>query len=447
MRLLVKNIGKISNADIKIDGITVIAGPNNTGKSTIGKILFCLFDTLSGAKSKIREQRSSHVEQAASNMLYQMYAVSHGSAARRWIREKMEELPKALMDAYDGYLNVYSKEKAIEIFERVLLPSNEDKALTYDKEDLDNFAESVIYALSLSDKAILKEIINEVYNDAFTNQLNSLEAPEATGQVTAHIKGEKVHVSFTKNDCKEIESSLNLINKVIYIDNPSVLSKLSLRALRRIGGQFFFNSANSMENRLLELLSSSPSSGGVLPKDLLKKSYEKKKLEKIHKLINSAVSATILESEDGYILKEDGANYGVSFSNLSYGIRAFIILKMLVEKNCIEKKDVLVLDEPEIHLHPTWQVIFAHLIVLLQKEFDLSVVITTHSHFFVDAIDLYSRKYNSDGVTNFYISEAKGHKVKFSDVTGNLIQIYRKMSDAVNVLEELRESLDEKEEA
>ena len=40
--LEVKNIGKISHAHIELNGITVIAGVNNTGKSTVGKVPFCL---------------------------------------------------------------------------------------------------------------------------------------------------------------------------------------------------------------------------------------------------------------------------------------------------------------------------------------------------------------------------------------------------------------------
>ena len=49
MRLQIENFAKIAKADINIDGITVIAGENNTGKSTIGKayivfsILFMLW--------------------------------------------------------------------------------------------------------------------------------------------------------------------------------------------------------------------------------------------------------------------------------------------------------------------------------------------------------------------------------------------------------------------
>lgn len=43
MKLTLKNIGKIGTASVEINGITVIAGENNTGKSTVGRALLqCL---------------------------------------------------------------------------------------------------------------------------------------------------------------------------------------------------------------------------------------------------------------------------------------------------------------------------------------------------------------------------------------------------------------------
>ena len=38
MKLKIQNFAKIKDADIILDGITVIAGKNNTGKSTVEKI-------------------------------------------------------------------------------------------------------------------------------------------------------------------------------------------------------------------------------------------------------------------------------------------------------------------------------------------------------------------------------------------------------------------------
>lgn len=59
MRLELENVGKISSANIKLDGITVIAGENNTGKSTIGKMLFAYLVRFIELKNKLRKKESS----------------------------------------------------------------------------------------------------------------------------------------------------------------------------------------------------------------------------------------------------------------------------------------------------------------------------------------------------------------------------------------------------
>ncbi len=55
MELQLKNIGMIKEAIVKIDGLTVIAGENDTGKSTLGKALFFQLWFISDLK-KIRKQ-------------------------------------------------------------------------------------------------------------------------------------------------------------------------------------------------------------------------------------------------------------------------------------------------------------------------------------------------------------------------------------------------------
>lgn len=42
MKLRIDNFTLIKRAEIDIDGITVIAGNNNTGKSTVGKVLYSI---------------------------------------------------------------------------------------------------------------------------------------------------------------------------------------------------------------------------------------------------------------------------------------------------------------------------------------------------------------------------------------------------------------------
>lgn len=53
MKLEINNFAKIKKAEIKMDGITIIAGENNTGKRTIGEILFSLFTSTSNMEKRI----------------------------------------------------------------------------------------------------------------------------------------------------------------------------------------------------------------------------------------------------------------------------------------------------------------------------------------------------------------------------------------------------------
>lgn len=62
MRLNIRDFAKIKEAEIIVDGITVIAGENNTGKSTVGKIIFSIFHALSGIEDKIVDERLKEIE-------------------------------------------------------------------------------------------------------------------------------------------------------------------------------------------------------------------------------------------------------------------------------------------------------------------------------------------------------------------------------------------------
>lgn len=57
MKLHIENIGKLKSADVTLDGITVIAGKNNTGKSTVGKTLYCIFNSLYNIDEKIERYK------------------------------------------------------------------------------------------------------------------------------------------------------------------------------------------------------------------------------------------------------------------------------------------------------------------------------------------------------------------------------------------------------
>lgn len=69
----------------------------------------------------------------------------------------------------------------------------------------------------------------------------------------------------------------------------------------------------------------------------------------------------------------------MSASNLAAGAKVFAILELLADNGLLTKGSLVLLDEPEVHLHPGWINILAELIVLLQKDIGARIVMTTHS--------------------------------------------------------------------
>ena len=57
MELKIQNVNKIKFADIKLNGLTVIVGENDSGKSTVGRVLFSVVKSLVNTKvNNVRKQ-------------------------------------------------------------------------------------------------------------------------------------------------------------------------------------------------------------------------------------------------------------------------------------------------------------------------------------------------------------------------------------------------------
>ena len=64
MKLHIENFAKISSADLEFDGLTVVAGDNNTGKSTVGKVLYAIFRALSQLDKRVFRDRIQTIQRA-----------------------------------------------------------------------------------------------------------------------------------------------------------------------------------------------------------------------------------------------------------------------------------------------------------------------------------------------------------------------------------------------
>ncbi len=125
-------------------------------------------------------------------------------------------------------------------------------------------------------------------------------------------------------------------------------------------------------------------------------------------------------------------NQEFDINAVATGIKSFGILQLLIKNNYLTKDSILIVDEPEVHLHPKWQLEYAKFIVELVKN-GVKVLITSHSPYMIDAFEMYSKNINS----NFYLANKKDNYSVIEDVSDDLEPIYKKLAEPIDELEEL----------
>lgn len=426
MKLNISNFAKIDNADIIIDGITVIAGENNTGKSTIGKILFSIFNSLYDINEQIQGQRMSEIN------------ANNRKIVQNHINTQMNYKIFMQYTLYiERYVNntivnneIFNKDEIVDELNQRLKDKNNGIFDDYDIM-LEEIADNIIRVMNISDDVIRKEIISRYFNSVFNRQINSLSLEKNinSSDIDLQIKDKHNKLSFFNNECNDFLGEINILHKAVYIDNPFIIDELSkyqdLNIINETLKALLLNKKDDIFDGVI---------GAVMAKEKINDI-----MELLRKVIDGDITNDQMTGE--FYLQLNGYNEPVALSNLSTGMKSFVILKMLLEKGSLSEKDVVILDEPEIHLHPQWQIAYAELLVLLQKQFDLSVVVTTHSPYFVDAINLFSCKYATDSSVNYYISSVDNNRVNMKNVTDNIEEIYKKMVSPIEALDTLRYEL------
>ena len=73
MKININNIGIIEEASLKINGLTVITGYNNSGKTTVGKVVYSLFSSVENLGMNILEDQKHYAIKNAEELWRSMY--------------------------------------------------------------------------------------------------------------------------------------------------------------------------------------------------------------------------------------------------------------------------------------------------------------------------------------------------------------------------------------
>lgn len=425
MQLKISNVRKIENATIDVNGITVIAGENNAGKSTIGKTMFAIFNSMNNMDEKIAQERKNRIRNIINGLLKGKIMQNIGTISDR--RRRINIISTKLLDAIMEYLD----SEEVDTLEAYLRKQISETTIFDNHEDEEEFvtecAAKVEALLAISDKRVMTEVVTRWFGRVFEGQISPLWEEEIESEIEIVIKDKKILYHFKENTCISLETEVNILHQAFYIDNPFIVDEMS---------SYIISSDNIMKNYLLNSLQ-------TVSEDIYENIFDavaaKEKLAEINEISTEVIDGDIEKNQDGeYCFKSNNYAEPLNVVNMSTGMKSFALIKRLLESGNLKEKDVIILDEPEIHLHPEWQLLYAKMIVLLQKHFDLSMIITTHSPYFLDAIDVFSAKYNIADRTKYYLAENTGNTSVLQDVTNNIDAIYKKLSDPMQMLENLR---------
>lgn len=407
MKLSIRNVGKLKEADVEINGITVIAGENNTGKSTIGKVLFSIFQSLYKLDDQIIREKRNTIK----HNLELLYV--HATGSFFYNVEFKEIIDEILIEGLKYDIEIL-KNKILEF-----ISNNSEKTKNEIPEEP---VKRIFDLLKIPKKSFVLAILNRNFSNEFNNQITNIYT-ELVGNIKLKIQDKESFLSIENNIIKEIKNEHFLNTEIVYIDDPFILDDLTdelfvRNAIKNTDYNTIYNHKNYLKYKLIQ-------KKGSLVDEIILNS----KLEKFYLKLNELFEGDIILSNRGnYVYRRKNKGNELNLINLSAGLKSFAVLKMLFINNTLQENGTIILDEPEIHLHPEWQIKFAELIVLLQKEFKMHILLTTHSPYFLKAIQVYSKKYKISNKCKYYMSELDGEQAILVDKTNKTDDLFYKLA-------------------
>ncbi|MDR2441505.1 MAG: ATP-binding protein [Planctomycetaceae bacterium] len=405
----IDNIGKIRKSQIEMRGITVLAGNNNTGKSTFGKALFSIFNAFFDAEKTIKKERKDNIEEIISRFLQRQ--IHHSTLINKIannILDNINSLPTIQRIIQDN------------IEQQIIVPSkmgNDSAEMLFDK---------IKNSINVSDEQIQKNILTKYLCTEFDDQITHINQPNHHGLISLTIKNSKLDTDIYKNNCVNYSDNIGILYKAFYIDTPFIIDTLE----RQISYKY---PKYSHQRELLQSLQETGDENNLVETEIVKP-----KSEKILSYIAAVTRGEFKKTAFGLRYQECGLNEPLAFKNVSAGMKMFLIIKRLLENGELKEQNILIFDEPEIHLHPEWQLELAQLLVLLQKEFNLTILLTTHSPYFLNAVEVYADEQGIRDRCNYYLTTNENDYCSVYNVTENIDDIYRLLAEPFQRLEKKR---------
>lgn len=390
-KFIMRDYHAVKEADIEVAGLTVISGVNGCGKSTLARWL-------------------NYVVNALNN--YDRYVIEDA-------RESYDDLARILT-------------RAVSVSLPLRLEWNRDEKIFVQSNDLEEVRESFRFITDRFANTILKlspklwEMNRKRLSSLFNlDEIENESLPDFVDRITSYIiaEGDKIYQiavsrldSHTLNNWKEILSDRIDLS----IDGPKIDLRFSEDDVRLLGGKEFSiplmlrNAIYINTQEISSALGSSYIENGDLYQLLQKKSdQETPKNRTLVRMIQNIIGGEIIidtrsnlfsgRRDRLHYVRQDGLD--ILLRGAATGIISFSILMQLLENGWITENTLLIIDEPEAHLHPQWIVEYARVLVKIKKILGSKILISTHNPDMLAALQSIAEREGILQETSFYLAE------------------------------------------
>lgn len=441
MELFLNNVGIIKESRVLLNGLTVITGKNSSGKTTVGRTMYSLLSAGSNLEEafensrrtyihsqlinvervlRIRRSRPLHYyrEEKEENRLDWVMSVL---ASRSFTKFNTEELIAFVVELKNQIDILDAQSYSVNINNSRRELSQNDRFVDVMYENFLEWKNKALEILSttinlISDEKafynFLKDRTSAFLNHEFNGQIKPVKYKKYASKIELYDQGKCIVCAKVKSkNYVEFASESSFVypyDTCIFIDNPYVIDNLERYDV--LYHSMYRGDDEGLSRTIIT--SEDIKDRDEILCDLLtnreKKNYFddleiQNKFKDIFEQINKIVPGEFSKNPDGYFYVDDGAS--LSVKNLATGSKLFFIIKKLLLNGLIDNTTMLILDEPESHLHPEWINKFAEILAFLVKKVNVNVLLTTHSPNLMLALNVYADKMDIIDKSHFYLAE------------------------------------------
>lgn len=432
---IVHDYQAVQSADISLEGITVLAGINGCGKSTLSRWLYYLVNGISRFESLLFDGYIRQLTELVNRMYMaclemQIHASNAGerkngeSQAVKTAFNRLNQLrfvsENSITEAQEIFFQaLYACSTAMEAYlknDGRMTPLHQKRIMNFlhlqkaEGEEAGDVAERFVEMNSRLAQRLTERLSDSLEQRPAAEFFQLVrETFVADEELPADIHLSEDGVDLLSDT---VISTLFNLRRAIYIDTPVSITAGD-------GENVFWTEVQAM-------IKSDPET--ELPVGV------KKLLKRVRGLLGGSVELMDVEgfgNKELRFVSDDGVNIGLS--KAATGFKTFSYLQRLLENGYLTKETLLLIDEPEAHLHPQWIIEFARLLVLLNKEIGTKVVIASHNPDMVSAIQAIAEKESVLEKTHFYqaVSAGTSHRYVYKDLGQDIEEIFQSFNIAL----------------